>query len=45
MENQGNMTPSKVKNSTIMDTNESKVAEIPDKEFKGMIIRMIKENK
>jgi hypothetical protein len=34
------MTPPKISNSTIMDTNNSEVNEIPDKEFKGIIIRM-----
>jgi hypothetical protein len=44
MRKQGNMTSPKV-SSTIMDTNDSKVDDIPDKEFKRMIIRMINKTK
>jgi hypothetical protein len=38
------MTSPKV-SCTIMDTNDSKVDDIPDKEFKRMIIRMINKTK
>jgi hypothetical protein len=39
------MTPPKVHNSTIINTNDSEMDKITDKEFKINIIRMIKENK
>jgi hypothetical protein len=40
---QGNVTPPKDNKSVRMDFNDSEVDEIPDKEFKRMIIE-IKEN-
>jgi hypothetical protein len=45
MRKQGNMTPPRVNNSTVRDTNDSEVDESLDKEFKRMIIIMIKESK
>jgi hypothetical protein len=45
MKKQGNTTPLKLSNSTIMDFNNSEVNKISDKEFKRMIIKMINEIK
>jgi hypothetical protein len=43
MEKQGNIISQKVNNSTTMDSNDSEVDEIPDKELKRIITRMINE--
>jgi hypothetical protein len=45
MEKKVSITPVVDKDSTVMDTNDSKVDEIPDKDFKIMIIRMSNEIK
>jgi uncharacterized protein YlbG (UPF0298 family) len=45
MRKTGNMTPTKFKNPTVMYSNDSVVDEIPDKEFKNMIIRMVNTSK
>jgi hypothetical protein len=40
-EKKGYMTPSKINNSTIMDSSGSEINEISEKEFKRKMIRMI----
>jgi hypothetical protein len=45
MENQGNMSPPKFNNFTIMDSNDSEMDKIPNINFKRMIIRKINEIK
>lgn len=45
MKDQGNMTSPKGTNPTLLASNDSQLNKISDKEFKGLIVSMHKENK
>lgn len=45
MENQDGMTPVKTTNSTAMDSSESKLVEIPEKECKRIVLRIFNKVK
>jgi hypothetical protein len=45
MKDQGNMTSPKGPNPTVMTSNDSQLNGVSDKEFKGLIVSMHKENK
>lgn len=45
MENQDSMTPVKITNSTAMDSTESKLVKIPEKECKRIVLRMFSKVK
>lgn len=45
MENQDGMTPVKTSSSTAMDSRESKLVEIPEKECKRIVLRIFNKVK
>jgi hypothetical protein len=45
MKKQGNMVPSKAQNPSITELKYTKMADMPNKEFKSLLIKMISDFK